>query len=223
VALVNEHDIPAALSDDASMTRQNAGAVDVQYFNTLYGAADDPWSIKTRWYEARKRKLLDAVLPRERFHRAFEPGCGNGDFTALLLERCDAVVAMDLHPRAVSQARARFPGCGRIAITQGTLPDDWPPGKFDLIVVSELGYYFDVGNWARFVERLEGALADDAVVVACHWRDAFDARQLETKAVHDAFTNVNGLTHQVAHRERDFLLDVWTRDLHSVAQREGLA
>ena len=41
----------------------------------LFEASDDPWSFKSRWYEARKRALTLAALPKLRYGRAYEPGC----------------------------------------------------------------------------------------------------------------------------------------------------
>ena len=46
-----------------------------EYFRGCYAAAADPWGLATRWYEARKYALTLALLPRERYAAAFEPGC----------------------------------------------------------------------------------------------------------------------------------------------------
>ena len=42
------------------------------YFDDLYAAADDPWSLRSRWYEQRKYALTTAVLPRLRYADAVE-------------------------------------------------------------------------------------------------------------------------------------------------------
>jgi len=65
------------------------------YFDGLYGASDDPYALRVRWYEERKRALILATLPRRRYQRAFEPGCGIGEFTVALSTRCDMVLASD--------------------------------------------------------------------------------------------------------------------------------
>ena len=51
------------------------------YFARLYSESDDPWRISLGWYERRKRALLMASLPHERFSVVFEPGCSNGELT----------------------------------------------------------------------------------------------------------------------------------------------
>ena len=42
----------------------------------LYADGADPWRAGS-WYERRKRAVVLASLPRERYRRAFEPGCGD--------------------------------------------------------------------------------------------------------------------------------------------------
>ena len=77
------------------------------YFDALYEACDDPWGFRNRWYERRKRLLTMALLPRERYRRAFEPGCANGELSAQLAARCDSLLATDLNETAVRLASER--------------------------------------------------------------------------------------------------------------------
>ena len=64
------------------------------YFEQRFRASDDPWSFRTRWYEKRKRELTLASLPRQRYQRVFEPACANGELSAQLAERSDALLAL---------------------------------------------------------------------------------------------------------------------------------
>ena len=66
------------------------------YFDELCRRSDDPWRLREGWYERRKRSLTLALLPRPRYRNAFEPGCANGELTAELATRCDALLAADL-------------------------------------------------------------------------------------------------------------------------------
>src|SRR5258708_25102140 len=66
----------------------------------------DPWQVASRWYERRKRDLLLAALPRERYAHGFEPGCGNGETTQRLLQRCERLCAVDFSARAVDLCRS---------------------------------------------------------------------------------------------------------------------
>lgn len=207
----------------ASRLRGDAArATDAAYFDALYASTDDPWHMATRWYEARKRAILDAMLPKRRYARIFEPGCANGVFSEWLAQRCDDLVASDLNARAVDAARRRLACYPGVTVVQGGLPADMPDGRFDLIVVGELGYYFHENVWASVVARLCERLAPDGAILACHWKHPFDARRIETAVVHEAFSKRSALHRQCLHDEPDFLAELWSLSDVSVAESEGL-
>ena len=193
------------------------------YFEQLYGASADPYGVRTRWYEFRKRATLLAALPHPHYARAYEPGCGAGELTAELAARCGVLLASDFSPAALASARERTALLPNVRVASHALPHDWPlgDGPFDLIVVSELGYFLDADAIRTVAAHCDASLADDGVLVACNWRPDFDARVLSTDAVHQALASI-GLARIVHHVEDDFLLEVWCRDGRSVAQREGI-
>ena len=193
------------------------------YFDAMYSADADPYAVRTRWYEQRKRAVLLAALPRARYTSAFEPGCGTGALTVQLAQRCDHVLASDFSAPAVETARARTEGLAQVRIARQTLPDDWPQsqGPFDLIVVSEIGYFLSADAMDALAQRCAASLAPDGTLVACDWRPDFAERVLPTERVHAAFTAL-GLPRCALHEEDDFVLQVWCRDARSVAQREGI-
>ncbi|MGN6607701.1 MAG: PIG-L family deacetylase [Jatrophihabitans sp.] len=191
-------------------------AAEPRWFDRLYDEADDPWGLRDRFYEQRKRDLLVASLPRPRFRRAFEPGCSLGLITERLAERCDHVVAWDASPRPLAAAAARLAG-RLVEIGTGVIPGEWPDGIFDLVVLSEIGYYCAPDELA---ERVRASLAPDGVVVACHWRHPAPDHPSTAVEVHDALAA--RLHRTVGHVEDDFLLDVFSLDPRSVARREGI-
>jgi cyclopropane fatty-acyl-phospholipid synthase-like methyltransferase len=195
------------------------------YFDALYAQDDDPWRLRERWYERRKRALTAAMLPRERYRNVFEPGCANGELSAVLAPRCDALLAVDLHESAVRAARARLAPWPHTRVERRTLPRQWPTGDapFDLIVVSEFAYYLSSGDLQQLAARIDASLADDGCLLACDWRHAFAERQASAEAVHDCFASRCGVLRVARHVEADVLIDVWTRDGRSVAHSESLA
>ncbi|WP_109513213.1 class I SAM-dependent DNA methyltransferase [Pseudomonas ovata] len=190
------------------------------YFDDLFQNTDDPWAFRQRWYERRKRALTLATLPREHYRSIFEPGCANGELSAALAGRCDRFLGCDTSNRAVNLARQRLDGVAHATVIQGRLPHDWPEGPFDLIVFSELGYYLDAQDLQQLIRRALTSLSDDGQLLACHWRPAIEGCPLDAEQVHRLLAEHLPLHRICTHREADFLLDVFSRDRLSVAQKE---
>lgn len=196
----------------------------LDYFDAMYSASADPYGLRDRWYEQRKRAVLLAALPHARYGSAFEPGCGAGELSIELAARCDRVLASDFSDAALQSARARARGVSNLRFEAHVLPHEWPgdAGPFDLIVVSEVGYFLETSAMVELARRCAESLSADGVLATCNWRYAFDRRVISTDAVHEAFAST-GLHRIVRHVEADFLLEVWCRDPRSVAQRDGLS
>ncbi len=194
------------------------------YFDEHYARSADPWSFDTRWYEQRKRALTLAALPSPRYADAFEPGCSVGVLTADLAARCDRLLASDISEAAVGLARTRLAGHPGVRVERLAVPREWPDGRrFDLVVVSEVGYYLDHADLSLLVERTVASLTPGGVVLACHWRHPVADYPLPGDAVHDRLRGHPGLTVLAAHSEADFLLDILVAPpAVSVAAREGL-
>jgi SAM-dependent methyltransferase len=205
----------------AASVRVPSPAAAAEYFDNLYAQGSDPWGLGDRFYECRKRNLLVASLPRERFRRTFEPGCAIGLLTVELAVRCDEVVAWDGVQLAVDQTGKRVKAAGyagRVDVSRARIPAEWPDGRFDLIVLSEVAYY--CADQRRLKARIEDSLSADGVLVACHWRHRALDHPVTSEHAHEALGR--DLHRLVLHREADFLLDVWTRDGVSVAAAEGI-
>ncbi len=139
------------------------------YFEEMYAQANDPWAFESSWYEQRKYALTLAALPRERYRRAFEPGCSNGVLSSLLAERCDELLAMDLLPSVVARARARLASHPGARVVEGAIPCDWPRGTFDLIVLSEVAYYLTGIGLRETLVRLRQSMCPGGTLVSVHY------------------------------------------------------
>lgn len=194
----------------------------IDLFEEKFDGSSDPWGFRTRWYERRKREILLASLPRERFGRGLELGCANGELTAPLAERCAHLVAVDGAAEALRLARARVGDVDEVRFDLRRLPEDWPEGAFDLVVVSEIAYYWSADALSEAIDRIDGSLTDDGVLVLCHWRHAMADAAVTAELVHTAFDAAPGWTRVARHAEQDFVLDVHARPgTPSVAQAEA--
>ena len=177
-------------------------------FDRVHGDTVDPWGVDDRWYEERKRDLTLAALPRRRFRRALEVGCSIGALTAQLSSRCDEVLALDESKVAVASARKRLQRASNVRVAQGHLPEEWPDGGFDLVVVSEVGYFLSPARLRALISRAEASLSDEGVIVLCHWRHPIVGWPLDGPRVHELWHDATRLRVVAEHREADFLLDV---------------
>lgn len=195
-------------------------AFDAEYFDALYAGSKDPWSFRTRWYESRKRAITVAALTRDRFKRGLEIGCSVGHLTELLAPHCDSLLAVDISSRAIDEAQ-RTPQQNVEFAVQDVLAQ-FPEGRFDLIVLSEVGYYWNEADLRAIRARIHDSLEPEGILLACHWRHPVEGHRLSGDHVHEIL-NEGSWTRGVTHIEEDFLLEVFGPDPRSVATQEGLS
>ena len=199
--------------------------LDDGYFRERYAASPDPYGLAERWYEARKYALTAALLPREHYGAAFEPGCSIGVLTGMLASRCESLLACDVVPDAVASARARTAGLPGVRVERRAIPGDWPSRSFDLIVFSELLYYFDDADLGQVLRLGIGALRPGGQLLAVHWRHPAPNHPRTGDEVHQALAADARLARLAHYRDPDFAAEVYARsdsDLKSVAQAGGI-
>ena len=179
------------------------------YFDRMY-QDPDPWSFASSPYERRKYDLTVGSLPRSRYRRAFEPGCSIGVLTRRLAGRVDELVAVDLHAAPLVDARRRLAASEGIVVQQMAVPGEWPAGTFDLIVLSEIAYYFDDEDLALLQQRVAETLEPGGDLVLVHWRGETDYPQ-SGDAVHERWLTTPGFAPFADHREERFRIDVLSR------------
>ncbi len=200
--------------------------LDAGYFEAMYKAAADPWGFGDRWYERRKYAISVAQLPERRYRSAFEPGCSVGVLTRLLGRRCDSLLSCDLAEAAVTAAARRTADMPHVRVERRHIPGQWPAGRFDLIVFSEILYYFGDDDLDQVLDHGVRALRPGGTLLAVHWRHPVAEHPRSGDDVHRALALRPGLARLVSHREPDFLAEVYIRTDTapvSVAQATGLA
>jgi SAM-dependent methyltransferase len=195
------------------------------YFDAMYQAAADPWGFEDRWYEQRKYAISLAQLPAVRYCSAFEPGCSVGVLTRMLAARCDALLSCDVAAAAVRAAARRTAGLAHIRVEQRDIPRQWPDGRFDLVVFSEILYYFGDHDLGQVLKNAVAALEPEGTLLAVHWRHPVTEYPRSGDEVHHVLAAQPGLARLVRHEEPDFLAEVYIRTEGtpaSVAQATGL-
>jgi SAM-dependent methyltransferase len=199
--------------------------LDPAHFLQRYSASPDPYGLADRWYEARKYALSVAMLPRERYGAAFEPGCSIGVLSSRLAARCDTLLSCDAVPDAVASARSRTAGLPGVRVEQRVVPREWPTGAFDLIAFSEILYYFDDADLDQMLRLGILALRPGGHLLAVHWRHHAPDHRRGGDEVHEILGNDQRLTRLARYRDPDFTAEVYAHsggDLRSVAQAGGI-
>jgi SAM-dependent methyltransferase len=196
------------------MSAPAKAACDPAAFERRYQLNPDPWNFAHSPYEQERYAIMLRTLGRARYEAAYEPGCSIGEFTALLAARCHRVVASDVSPSAVAAARKRCAAHGHVDITVGALPDQMPVGRFDLIVFSELGYYFPEGQLQQIGASLYERLLPGGELMAVHWLGNSPDHVLHgndvARILRDCLSPYP-VSERVERIEESFRVDLWRR------------
>ncbi len=202
-------------------------AMDPGYFETMYAESADPWGFDERWYERRKYALTLAALP--------PPALSAGVRTGVLDRRAHGAPGATLR---LGRRNRRGTACAgertgpsasrRTGRPGGTRPGiaarPWPPGAFDLVVLSEVLYYLTPADLTTTL----GRAVDASKRVAPSWRSTGSIRYRSIRRPGARCTRRSrrptASTVPGAYRDADFHLDVYTRGpVPSVAAAEGLS
>ena len=183
------------------------------YFDDVYRANADPWHFASSPYEAAKYAATLAALPRPRYADAFEAGCSIGVLTAQLAARCGQLLSIDVSEQALAQARERCAQLPQVRLERRVLPDEFPDGPFDLIVVSEVGYYLSMPDLRRLREKCVTRLAAGGHLLLVHWTPPVPDYPLTGDEVHATFAEATGTAwrHLDDRREAKYRLDLFER------------
>lgn len=185
-----------------------------EFFERKYRAQEDPWNFATSPYEQQRYEIILRAIDHRRYCRSLEPGCSVGVLTSRLASLCDEVEAFDIAPSAVVAARERCRGLTNVHVRCKAFAEDGIEGQFNLIVLSEIGYYFEAAKLSRIAIGLTSHLLAGGIIVAAHWLGTSSDHVLNGDAVHDVlhstFKQV-GFVLELADRYPGFRLDRWTK------------
>jgi predicted TPR repeat methyltransferase len=185
--------------------------LDRKYFEKLYEQSSDPWGFATSPYERRKyERTLDVLQDCQRGYRnVLEVGCSIGVFTGMLAPLCDELCAVDVSEKAVAAARKRLADFPHVRVEQRRLPEETPEGPFDLIVASEVLYYWPKEVMLVALRRLEEILASGGALLAVHWRKETKTYPLQGDEVHELLLEHTHLANTTTIVEPEYRLDLF--------------
>jgi peptidoglycan/xylan/chitin deacetylase (PgdA/CDA1 family) len=114
----------------------------MNYFDGVFAAKSDPWQYASPYEQTKYEQTLE-LLPPGRLRRALELGCAEGHFTRQLAPRVGGLLAADISWIALDRATKRCDGLENVSFLQIDIISEPLPGRFDLIVCSEMLYYVE--------------------------------------------------------------------------------
>lgn len=196
-------------------------SLDAQYFERIYADVDDPWGFETREYEREKYARTIASLPRARYRRGFEVGCSVGVLSGLLLDRCKQLVSTEINDRALARAQARNAGRPGAQFVKMNFPEALPTGTFDLVVLSEVAYYWAEKSFLLAQKLITQQLLEPGgTLILVHYTPAETNYPMAGDEVHERYLALVGgegsmLRHVEGYRGEMYRIDVFVRAAES--------
>jgi len=185
--------------------------VPADYFRRLYRKDADPWGFASSEYERSKYRATLAALPRLRYTSGLELGCSIGVFTAMLARRCASLRAVDCSPEAVRAAQLRCSSLAHVWVEECDLAKSFPRGRYDLVTICEIGYYFAPRDLARICDDIAAVLAQAGDLVLVHWTPPVEGHAQTADDVHATFINDERFAVAVSRRTQQYRLDVLSK------------
>jgi cyclopropane fatty-acyl-phospholipid synthase-like methyltransferase len=145
-----------------------------EYFDALYTADPDPWKFAASPYERGKYEITLDAMPKPRYRSALEVGCSIGVLTRSLASRCDTLIAIDAAQAPLLEARRTCADLPGVRFEHMFVPDQWPDGAFELILLSEVVYYLSRDDVGRLAAKVTNSLAKGGSVILVHWTGPTD-------------------------------------------------
>jgi predicted TPR repeat methyltransferase len=191
----------------------SGSSLDAAYFEGIFASDDDPWGLASSDYEAAKFEATHDALADRRYARALEIGCAHGVLTANLVGLCDTLLAVDISSKALAKARDRVGDRAGVELAQMAFPKETPEGPpFDLVILSEVAYYWGVVDLDRASEWLRGGVATDGRIILVHYIGETDYPHSGDEAVETLWNDLQGdFVVEKAERHERYRLDLWRR------------
>lgn len=184
-----------------------------EYFEDIFGSTDDPWDLASSEYEAAKFAHTHDVLADRRYAHALEIGCAHGVLTGYLAPLCDSLLAIDISTRALVKARDRVGDRPGVALAQMAFPRQTPDvDAFDLVVLSEVAYYWGLVDLDRASEWLRDHIAPSGRIILVHYTGETDYPHSGDDAVEMLWSELGSdFDVELAERRDTYRLDLWKR------------
>lgn len=190
-------------------------SLSTQYFDDVYNQNEDPWDFENSPYETSKYQATLAALTKATYRQVFEIGCSIGVLTKMLAPKCAHLLAVEPAEKAFEKAKNRVKDLQNVQVEKMLVPDEFPEQQFDLILLSEVGYYLSKPDLEKLAELMIAHLLSGGQLLLVHWTPFVPDYPQTGDEVHDFFMNLcqqkKHLKHVKYQREEKFRLDLFEK------------
>jgi trans-aconitate methyltransferase len=145
-------------------------SVPSSFFDETFHQSSDPWQYTSGSYETSKFRTTIRCLPKVQFKNAFEIACAIGVITEKLAPKCDRLLSVDCSELGLVEARKRCSHLPQVRFEQMQIPQQFPTEKFDLILFSEVGFFFTMPDLLETKQKIIDALLPGGYLLMVHFR-----------------------------------------------------
>ncbi len=187
--------------------------------DALYARNPDPWNFRDSAYERAKYAQTLDLLPRTSYASALEVGASIGVLGRMLAPRCERYLGIDASRRAIDLARADM--LANMAFRFCLVPERFPDGPFDLILLSEVLYFLGREDVAALAAQVAAA-SPRGDVVCVNYLGA-TGRELDGAQAVGLFAGAFGRRPQRVFVTADYRIDVFPAPPVTLAYSRGAA
>ncbi|MVN22490.1 class I SAM-dependent DNA methyltransferase [Mucilaginibacter arboris] len=194
---------------------ENNNSLPPDYFNEFYSHRSDPWNFESSPYELSKYKATLAALPRAEYQNVFEIGCSIGVLTQMLAPKCKKLLAVEPADVPLEKAKERLKSKPNVSFQKMFVPQDFPEDQFDLILLSEVGYFLSWEDLKKLADLMTNHLQPGGQLLLVHWTPVVPEFPLTGDQVHNYFMDLSlqkqHLKHLLHQRKEKFRLDLFEK------------
>lgn len=203
---------------DSRLARLRLDRGSAAAFDELYGGMNDPFGAELPQYRYQQRKYdsLLSMLPRRRYRRALDVGCGLGSMTRKLAPFAEHVLGTDISAAAIEHAAKLSTAHSNVVYSQeDMLAETRQKSAFDLIVLADTLYYVEPLTETRLKSIIGNVssklMPGGLLLVVNHYFFGVDKASRGTREIHDAFRWAPSLDCTAEHRRAFFLATLLQR------------
>lgn len=187
-------------------------SLDNRYFDNVYKENPDPWNFEKSEYEKKKYAKTLESLSKISYQNALEIGCSIGVLSQKLALRCEHLLSIDINEFALESAKRRLENLSNVSLKIGSIPSELPEGLFDLIVMSEVGYYLSMDDLKLAKKQIIQRLTGNGELILVHWTHHVTDYPLSGDEVNETFLADPDLKLVYQYKTADYRLEVFSKE-----------